>query len=228
LLPDVGVVIAAAGKSERLGGETPKQFRSLAGVPLLLRAVRPFLANPAVREVVVVLPPNMAERPPAWLGEVVGDRLRLAAGGSSRVESVSRGFAVLAPACSIVLVHDGARPFPSSEVIDAVVAGARQGSAAIAAVPLFDTLKEAAETSVLRTIPRASLWRAQTPQGFPRALLARALSTAGSRATPPTDEAQLVEELGEPVHLVPDSARNLKITTEDEFRLAEALALTPP
>ncbi len=226
--PDVGVVIAAAGKSERLGGTIPKQFRPLAGVPILLRAIRPFLAHQSVREVVIAVPPEVLAQPAPWLAEACGERLRLVAGGPTRVASVAHGFGVLQPACSIVLVHDGARPFPSREVIDAVIAAARQGSPAIAAIPLFDTLKEAAGSSVRRTIPRAALWRAQTPQGFPREMLARALSRADTRESPPTDESQLVEELGETVRLIPDSARNLKITTEDEFRLAEALVITPP
>ena len=224
-------MIAAAGKSERLGGETLKQFRSLAGVPILLRAVRPFLAHPAVVEVVVALPSDAAANPPGWLAEVVGERLRLVPGGETRSDSVAAGCAVLGPESSIVLVHDGARPYPSGEVIDAVIRTARGGRPAIAAVPLFDTLKEAmppADSSdpslVIRTVPRANLWRAQTPQGFPRALLSRALAGRAARANPATDESQLVEELGESVVLIQDSWRNLKVTTADELRLAEALA----
>ncbi len=166
------------------------------------------------------------DQPPPWLREIAGERLRLVGGGPTRAESVSRGFAVLAPESSVVLVHDGARPFPSREVIDAVMAAARNGSAAIAAIPLFDTLKEAAEGSVLRTIPRAALWRAQTPQGFPREMLQRGLSLRPADGQAPTDEAQMVEQMGEQVLIVPDSATNLKITSEDELRIAEALALT--
>jgi 2-C-methyl-D-erythritol 4-phosphate cytidylyltransferase len=225
------VVIAAAGKSERLGGGAPKQFRPVAGVPLLLRTIRPFLSHPEVAQVIAVLPTSVAADPPAWLGDLVGERLRAVAGGATRADSVAAGVGVLQEECSIVLVHDGARPYPSRPVIDAVIAAARNGSAAIAAVPLHDTLKEAGgemdagSPTVRGTVSRAGLWRAQTPQGFPRATLEAAIARAGTRRGMATDESQLVEEMGERVLLIRDSETNLKITTEDDFRIAEALAL---
>ncbi len=213
-----------------------KQFRPIGGVPILLRAVRPFLAHPAVGTVVAVLPPEIAATPPEWLAELAGERLLLAAGSDSRTGSVAAGLAVLPSRYSVVLVHDAVRPFPSAAVIDAVIAGARLRGAAIAALPVFDTLKEAEPGGALpgegelvaRTIARSALWRAQTPQGFSRDLLARALARAADRPVPPTDEAQLVEEMGEPVLLIRDSIRNFKITTEDEFQLAEQLAALAP
>ena len=228
LRPDVGVVVAAAGKGERLGGSVPKQFRPIAGIPLLLRTVRPFLAHPEIREVITVLPAENVARPPAWLSELAGERLRLVAGGETRLDSVRNGVGVLSPQCSVVLVHDGARPFPSREVMDSVIAIARQGSGAIAAIPVSDTLKEAhnegEQPRIARTIPRDKLWRAQTPQGFPRELLVRALEHARSAGQNATDEAQLLEFLGESVTLIRDTAMNLKITTEDDLRFAEAVA----
>ena len=123
-----------------------------------------------------------------------------------------------------MLVHDGARPFVERTVIDEVIAHARRGEGAVAAVPLSDTLKQvsAADASrVERTIPRHGIWRAQTPQGFPRAVLERAHAAAEADAT---DDAALVEALGIPVRLVHDSNRNLKITTPDDLALAELLA----
>ena len=130
-----------------------------------------------------------------------------------------------------MLVHDAARPFVAREVIDAVVARARAGVGAVAAVPVSDTLKEASADDprrILRTVPRDHLWRAQTPQGFPRALLERARA-AGARggAPPATDDAALVEALGERVELVLDSSRNLKVTTVEDFALAELLVELP-
>ena len=221
-------MVAAAGKGERLGGSVPKQFREVAGVPLLLRTVRPFLAHPEVREVVTVLPPENAASPPPWLRDLLGERLRIVPGGSTRLESVRQGFGVLDSQSSVVLVHDGARPFPTREVMDAVLATARRGIGAIAAIPVSDTLKEAADDNgsarIARTIPRSRLWRAQTPQGFPRELLGRALEHARAAGLDATDEAQLLEYLGEPVQLIRDSALNFKITTEDDLRLAEAVA----
>lgn len=226
----MGVVIVAAGQGTRLGGAVPKQYLPLGGVPLLLRALRPFTSHPEVGHTVVVLPAAEAAAPPAWLAAVLGGTLTVTAGGAERSESVARGLAALPPACEVVLVHDAARPFVDPALISAVIAVARRGEGAVPAVPVGDTLKEA-ETDrpageaprVRRTVPRDSLYRAQTPQGFPRAVLeaahARAAVTGGSA----TDDALLVEQLGVPVRLLPGSARNLKITTEEDLRIAERL-----
>jgi len=222
-------VVVAAGRSERCG-HPPKQFRPLAGVPLLLHALRPFLSHPDVASVIAVLPDAEIQTPPAWLEELIGERLRTAAGGASRMESVAAGLRVLPPSCSVVLVHDGARPFPEPTVIDAVIAAAREGTGAVAAVPVADTLKEAgpieakAPPPILRTIPRAALWRAQTPQGFPRDVLEEAFARAESAGYAATDEAELVERAGGSVVLIRDASTNLKITTPEDFSLAEALA----
>jgi 2-C-methyl-D-erythritol 4-phosphate cytidylyltransferase len=223
---DVGVVLVAAGRSLRLGGDTPKQFRPIAGVPMVLRALRPFASHPEVAQVVLVLPPADAARPPEFL-RALGSGLTLAAGGAARAESVAAGLAALGPACATVLVHDAARPFVERRVIDAVIAHARAGEGAVAAVRVSDTVKEAAAddpSRVARTVPRDGLWRAQTPQGFPRPVLERAHREAGAGHAAATDDAALVERLGVPVRLVPDSPRNLKITTADDLALAELLA----
>ena len=125
----------------------------------------------------------------------------------------------------IVLVHDAARPFVSRETIDAVIACARSGVGAVAAVPVSDTIKEVGEGArIARTVPRAALWRAQTPQGFPRAMIEQAYARLGPDDPPPTDDAELCERAGFPVDVVPDSAHNLKLTTADDFRIAEAIA----
>lgn len=220
---DVGAVIVAAGQGRRAGAGAPKQFREIGGVPMVLRAVRPFAAHPAVAHVVVVLPPDIVADPPEWLGALRGPGISLAPGGAARHESVVAGMAALPRDCTIVLVHDGARPFPAPTTIDAVISEARAGRGALAAVPVSDTIKEAVPggQTVARTVPREHLWRAQTPQAFPRALLERAHAAAASGAT---DDALLVEALGAPVVLVPDDPGNLKVTTETDFLLAEALA----
>lgn len=228
--PDVGVIVVAAGRGRRVGAGEPKQFRSLAGVPVLLRALRPFVSHPAVRRVVVALPPEFAQAPPTWLVPLLGDRLRVVAGGEERMESVERALAAVDGDCEVIVVHDGARPFPEPGVIDAVIEEARAGRGAIAAVPVTDTIKEAeadratGRTVVRRTVPREALWRAQTPQAFPRALLTRAFAAARRAGHAATDDAALVEDLGETVVLVPDTARNVKITEPGDLDLAEALA----
>lgn len=216
----------AAGRGARVGG-VPKQFRDLAGVPVLLRALRPFASHPAVACTVVALPEADAAAPPEWLAPLVGERLRLVPGGKERTDSVRAALAALPAQCATVLVHDGARPLVSRETIDAVIATAATGAGAVAAVPVSDTLKAAADGEspllVERTVPRHGLWRAQTPQGFPRDLLARALEAAAADAVQGTDDAELVERIGGRVEIVPDQPSNLKLTTPADFALADAL-----
>jgi len=241
--PEIGVLLPAAGRGERAGGEL-KQFRPIGGVPMLLRAVRPFAQHPRVRQIVVALPPKVAARPPAWLEELVGERLRVVPGGATRAESVAVALARLDAACRIVLVHDAARPFVSTDTIDAVITAAETGAGAVAAVPVGDTLKRVQAAGepgagkgspltshrsrispplVRETVDRQGLWRAQTPQGFPRDLLERAYARRGEIGDA-TDDAQLVERLGAPVVVIPDHTTNIKVTTAEDFALAEAIA----
>jgi len=223
--PDVGVVVVAAGAGLRAGPGEPKQFRPVHGVPMLLRALRAFTSHPDVEQVVVVLPVGYAARPPEWLARLVGPRLRPVTGGASRAQSVRAGLNALAARASVVLVHDGARPFVSRETIDAVIAKARTGVGAVAAVPLGDTLKEVVEGArIRRTVARERLWRAQTPQGFPRTMLERAYGEVDSADPVPTDDGELCERAGFPVEVVPDTPHNFKVTTAEDLRIAEALA----
>jgi 2-C-methyl-D-erythritol 4-phosphate cytidylyltransferase len=223
----VGVVVVAAGQGTRLGGDIRKQYRPIGGVPMVLRALRPFASHPDVVRIALVLPAMDVAEPPPFLSGLAGARLVLVAGGAERTDSVAAGLAALGPECTTVLVHDAARPFVERAVIDAVIAHARAGEGAVAAVRVSDTLKQAAPDDATRvggTVPRDGLWRAQTPQGFPRGVLERAYAAAGESHAPPTDDAALVERLGVVVRLVPDSPRNLKITTTEDLALAELLA----
>jgi 2-C-methyl-D-erythritol 4-phosphate cytidylyltransferase len=224
---DVGVIVVAAGRGTRLGGKTPKQYQPIGGVPMVLRALRPFTAHPDVASVALVLPAADAVEPPAFLQGLLGGGLVLVPGGAERTDSVAAGLAALGPECTTVLVHDAARPFVERAVIDAVIAHARAGEGAVAAVRVSDTLKEAAAddaTRIGRTVPRDGLWRAQTPQGFPRAVLERAYAHVPAAPAGSTDDAALVERTGVPVRLVPDSPRNLKVTTAEDLALAQQLA----
>ena len=224
---DVGVIVVAAGQGTRFPGPIPKQYQPIGGVPLVLWALRPFLAHPDVVRVVLVLPPPDAASPPPFLVELADERLVLAPGGATRSDSVAAGLCALEAECAVVVVHDGARPFVERGVIDAVIEHARRGEPAIAAVPLSDTLKEAAAADpshIVRTLARERLWRAQTPQAFPRSVLAAAHQRAAAEGRTGTDDAELVEWSGVPVRLVPDSTRNLKITTPEDLALAELMA----
>jgi 2-C-methyl-D-erythritol 4-phosphate cytidylyltransferase len=223
--PDVGVVVVAAGAGVRAGPGEPKQFRPILGVPMLLRALRPFTSHPDVLHVVVTLPPAYVERPPEWLGKLGGERLSLVAGGAQRADSVRAGLAALPPEATVILVHDAARPFVSRGTIDVVITRARAGVGAVAAVPLADTVKEVGkENRITKTVEREHLWRAQTPQGFSRGMIDHAYAALRLDDPAPTDDAEVCERAGFLVEVVTDSPYNVKITTTDDFRLAEALA----
>jgi 2-C-methyl-D-erythritol 4-phosphate cytidylyltransferase len=239
---DVGAIVVAAGRGVRFGSETPKQYLSIRGVPMILRALRPFTSHPDLAHVVLVLPPADAANPPGFLRDLsvssgpagsassapsASAALSVVPGGRHRGDSVRAGLAALGAECVVVLVHDGARPFVDRRVIDAVIGYARRGEGAVPAVPLSDTLKEVSPddpTRITRTRPRAQLWRAQTPQGFPRPVLEEAHARAVRTAHRATDDAALVEAMGFPVRLVPDFSSNIKITTPEDLALAELLA----
>jgi 2-C-methyl-D-erythritol 4-phosphate cytidylyltransferase len=196
---------------------------------MVLRALRPFTSHPDVAQVALVLPAEDAAHPPSFLSGL--SALSVVPGGAHRGDSVRAGLSALRADCRIVLVHDAARPFVDRAVIDAVIGYARAGEGAVPAVPLSDTLKEATakdSTLIRRTHPRALLWRAQTPQGFPRAVLEKAHARAAREGHRATDDAALVEAIGVPVRLVPDSCRNLKVTTREDLALAELLAGPSP
>jgi 2-C-methyl-D-erythritol 4-phosphate cytidylyltransferase len=224
---DVGAIVVAAGRGARFGSETPKQFHSIGGVPIVLRALRPFTSHPDVAHVVLVLPPAYAADPPDFISAFsILSAFSVLPGGLHRGDSVRAGLAALRGECTVVLVHDGARPFVDRSVIDLVIGHARRGEGAVPAIPLSDTLKEVSAedpTRIERTRPRARLWRAQTPQGFPRGVLEEAHSRAARMGHRATDDAALVEAMGVPVRLVPDSSRNFKITTREDLALAELI-----
>lgn len=225
---DVGVVIVAGGSSERVGGGELKQLRWVAGKPMLLHSLQTFMAHPAVAAVVVVLPRRYAGDPPPWIFQCDVDRLLVSTGGATRQDSVRNGLDELADEASIVLIHDAARPLVGLETIDRVIASVRQGRATIAAMPEYDTLKRVnAEGDVIETVSREGLWRAQTPQGFPREMILRAHREARAAKVQATDDAALCERLGIPVHVVRGSERALKVTEEADFERVDAAYALP-
>ena len=225
---DVGVIIVAAGSGARTGQQELKQFRWVAGKPMLLHSIQAFHRRSDVAQVVAVLPRSSAGDPPPWIFQCDVDRLLVSVGGRERSESVWNGLEDLEPEVEIVVIHDAARPLVSDATIEAVIAEARAGRGAIAALPVVDTLKEVDEQGrVVRTVDRASLWRAQTPQAFPRDMIERAHLAARRDSVPSTDDAALCERIGETVVVVRGSERALKITEEGDFILAESLSALP-
>jgi len=215
----VSAIVVAAGAGRRFG--SAKQFALLRGKSVLERSLDALAGHPQVDEIVLVLPAGEAgARYRKRWSKVVS----VVRGGEKRQDSVWRGFVRLrsGPA-DLVLVHDAVRPLVSEEVITRVIAEAKEGGAAVAAVPVEDTIKEAAAGVVVRTLVRDNLRCIQTPQAFAREVLDRALRKARQDRFYGTDEAALVERTGHPVALVQGDRRNIKITTAADLKIAEAL-----
>ncbi len=216
-------VIPAAGRGERLGGATAKPFVMLCGRPMLQYALTALEQVSQIETVAVVVASDAVPR--AW--EIVRrTRLSNAAvvlGGPDRQASVKCGLDALPPGPDLVLVHDGARPLLSPALASAVLAAAARDGAATAALPVTETVKRGEDGWVRETLDRGSLHRIQTPQAFKRALLVRAHDAAMREGFRGTDDAVLVERLGERVRLVGGDPANLKVTVPDDLALAEAL-----
>jgi 2-C-methyl-D-erythritol 4-phosphate cytidylyltransferase/2-C-methyl-D-erythritol 2,4-cyclodiphosphate synthase len=215
-------LIVAAGSGTRFGGDRPKQYCPLGGEPVLRRTVRAFLSHPAIDVVLVAISPDHAEM---YAQATAGLALPAPVhGGASRQASVRAGLERLAAGADppdLVLVHDGARPMVDGATIERVVLALGDAPAAVAAVPVVDTLKRAADGRVAGTVDRTGLWQAQTPQGFRFADILdahRRFADAGA-----TDDAALAELAGLPVALVPGSPENLKVTASDDLARAERL-----
>jgi 2-C-methyl-D-erythritol 4-phosphate cytidylyltransferase len=224
---DVGVVIVAGGTGSRVGGSELKQMRWVAGKPMLLHSLQTFQRLPDVGMVICVMPQRYAGDPPPWLFQCDLERMLISVGGRTRAESVANGLEDLPAFCSTVLVHDAARPLADEAMIARVIAEAKLGHGAIAALPVVDTLKRVAEDgTILETVSRTGLWRAQTPQGFPREVIERAHREAkkGGWHGEATDDAALCERIGVPVKVVRGSEKAMKVTEELDFARAEALA----
>jgi len=208
-----------------MGAAQPKQLIELGGRPILRRSVDALLGHPLVGDLVVALPRELLDAPPAYL--VDGAKpITLVEGGATRRESVARAFARVSPLADVVVVHDAARPLVAADLVERTVLAAATHGAALAAVKVTDTVKRGgAGGAVVETVPRDDLFLAQTPQAF-RVGVLRAALAQGADAT---DEATLVEQAGFPVHLVEGDPRNVKITTAGDLALAERLLeRTPP
>jgi 2-C-methyl-D-erythritol 4-phosphate cytidylyltransferase len=221
---DVGVVIVAAGASSRTAGAELKQFRWVAGKPMLLHSVQRFMERADVAMIVCVLPKSHAGDPPPWLFQCDIERLLVSVGGRERGESVLNGLEDLPPEVKIVLVHDAARPMVDSDTIERVVAKAREGVGTVPALPATDTIKEVDESgAIVRTPDRSRLVHAQTPQGFPRAMIEEAYIRAKADRVKATDDAALCERIGARVVIVEGSATGMKVTTDEDFARVDAL-----
>jgi len=225
----VAAIIAAAGLGRRMQQDTPKTYLDLGGKPILIHTLEIFEKVPEVHEVLVVVHPEDLE---FCQGEVIDPYplkkvLRLVPGGKERQDSVYNALRILkkeGDELDVILVHDGVRPLVVPAQVRQVVAAARRHGGAILGVPCQDTLKRVnSKGEVVATVDRQELWQVQTPQAFRAALLWRAYQEAMEKGFYATDEAALVEALGETVVVVPGTPLNLKITTPDDLIMAEAI-----
>jgi 2-C-methyl-D-erythritol 4-phosphate cytidylyltransferase len=219
-------IVVAAGKGTRIGGNQPKQFLELGGVPIIIHTLRRFEQCDTINEVIVVLPADATAGFVSLAGKFgLGKVSKVVAGGVTRAQSVRCGLNAISNA-EIVAVHDGVRPFVTPDEIDLVVETARGSGAAVLVSPITDTIKEITNGSVGRTLPRSDLRRALTPQCFHYDILKRAykrLDEFEAEGVDITDDSLLVERLGVKVATVEGSASNIKITREEDLALAEVL-----
>ncbi|MEZ5944072.1 MAG: 2-C-methyl-D-erythritol 4-phosphate cytidylyltransferase [Planctomycetaceae bacterium] len=217
------VVLAAAGRSSRFGEtKLKKPFLDLAGQPVWLRALEPFLGQPDVSQILISVSPDEVDWFISTFSKQVAEHsIQVIPGGAERFDSVQNALNAVSPNIEYIAVHDAARPLLTVEVVEQVFAAARTHGAAIPAHRVVNTLKRVADGRIIETVPRDDLWNAQTPQTFRRNILLAAY--AARNDFPATDEAQLVERWGHPVHVVECPSTNLKITTKADFALAEHL-----
>jgi 2-C-methyl-D-erythritol 4-phosphate cytidylyltransferase / 2-C-methyl-D-erythritol 2,4-cyclodiphosphate synthase len=218
-------IIPAAGSGARFGGERPKQFVEIGGVPIIIHTLRRFDACQDIDAIIVALQPAETASFNALLQSYVLHKpIRVVTGGAERSESILNALAAAGEwQPELIAVHDAVRPFVTPAQISTVLARARETGAAILALPSTDTIKEVENGLIKRTIDRRRLYRAQTPQAFRYELLLRANEEARARGlltAMATDDSLLLEQLGLPVAVVEGSERNIKITTPDDLSQA--------
>ena len=225
------VILPAAGRSSRFGDPKQKKiYAELDGRAVWLRAVDPFLGRDDVVQIIVAIDPSDRESfERRYRPSVAFLNIRVVEGGAERSDSIARALEVVDPSIGYVAVHDAARPCLTGEIIDAVFEAARRTGAALPAVAVADTLKRVGDDrTIVETVSRAGLFAVQTPQVFRRDLLVRAYADRDRLGPEATDDARLVEALGHPCVVVDGSPENLKITTRDDLRLADAILRSRP
>jgi 2-C-methyl-D-erythritol 4-phosphate cytidylyltransferase len=215
------VILAAAGKSSRFKDKNYKKpFAHLDNRAVWLHSAEKFLNRKDVAQTILVISPDDREYFMSKFGANVAILgVEVVEGGAERADSIQRALEKVKAEIDFVAVHDAARPCLADEWISEIFAAAEKSGAAIPAIPVGGTLKRVSGGAIVETVSREGLWEAQTPQVFRRELLLKAYAQRGGTAA--TDDAQLVERLGQKVTIVPGSSINLKITTREDLRLAE-------
>jgi 2-C-methyl-D-erythritol 4-phosphate cytidylyltransferase len=229
-MPKFAVIMPAAGKSSRFNNKEKKPFAQIDGRAVRLRTAELFVTRDNVVQILLVLDPSdreMFDR--RFQANIAFMNVKLIDGGAERFDSVANAIAMLKDEVEFVAIHDAVRPCATAELIDAVFNAAVNTGAAIPAIRVADTIKLVGTDKVIQaTPPRADLWLAQTPQVFRKDWLIEAYANRGSVAGSITDDAQLVEAAGHPVHVVDGDSTNIKITSFKDLFLADAILRSRP
>ena len=221
----VGIIVAG-GQGLRMKSEVRKQYLAFGGQPILGHTVSAFLKCEAIRRIFLVVPEtDVAYCRRHVLGHFDGRQsIELVAGGTERQDSVYNGLTASRGAGDIVAIHDGVRPFIRPDLITRCIEAAEMHGACMPGIPAVDTLKQVDGTGTIeRTLDRSRIWCAQTPQAFRYDLIREAHESARSKGIVETDDAALMERLGQPVRIIPGCRFNLKITTPEDLALAPAI-----
>jgi 2-C-methyl-D-erythritol 4-phosphate cytidylyltransferase len=224
------VILPAAGRSSRFKDKEKKPFANLDGRAVWLRGAELFVARNDVCQCLIVISPEDEDLFRRRYGaNLAFMNIQIVAGGSERFESVANALAQVKPEAELVAIHDAVRPCLTEEQVNAVFAKAEKTGAALLGVPVSDTLKQVnPQHQVQATVSRQGMWLAQTPQVFRRDWLVEAYAQRSKVGKDVTDDAQLVEAAGHPVHVVEGAASNIKITTKGDLFLAEAILKSMP
>lgn len=222
-------IIPAGGAGKRMGGSIPKQYLSLAGVPILVHTLRVFQNSSLIDEILLVVPEG--DIPDVRRDLVQGYHIYKVSlvlhGGRERQDSVGNALAHLRDEHEVIVIHDGVRPFVTGALVERVVAGAREFGAATVGVPIRDTVKEVdAAGGVVKTVSREGLWLTQTPQAFRKEVILAAYTRAGADGFHGTDDASLVERTGSPVRMIPGDGDNIKVTMPEDMARSEMILLS--
>lgn len=214
-------IVPAGGSGSRIGARHPKQYLALAGTPLLVLTLRALLGSTAIEGVVLAVPLDRVQMTRRLLARYEVPRvLAVVAGGDERQSSVRRALDAVPAQAELIVVHDAVRPFITRDLVDRVLAAAREHGAATCGIEVRETVKRVSDRAVEATLDRNGLWLTQTPQAFRRSVLREAHDQAQRDGFRGTDDAVLVERLGGRVIMVPGLPENLKITTVQDLGAA--------
>ena len=219
-------IIVAAGKSIRMNATVRKQYQPVAGFPIVVHTLKAFDSCQMIDEICLVIPEEDLEfcRNQIVSPANLKKNIYLVAGGPKRQDSVYNGLKAIGTDSCLVVIHDGVRPFITHDQLEACINGAKKHGACILGIPAYDTLKHVSSTgTIVDTLERDTIWLAQTPQAFRYDLITKAHEVAREQNFTATDDAALVEQMGLEVKILTGSRENIKITNQQDLKLARIL-----